>query len=80
MRRFFATQPERPSPNFTVALRSCAASTPEAKRHLSESVPFIRNSALPDHGMMLISFDEMSAIVSATPRLVPIDCAISYSA
>ena len=40
----------------------------------------MRKSALPDHGMMLISFDEMSAIVSATPRLVPIDCAISYSA
>ena len=52
-------------------------SVPEANRHLSESLPFIRYSELPDHGMMLISFDEINAIVSATPRLVPIDCAIS---
>ena len=29
---------------------------------------------------MLLSFDEMSAIVSDTPRLLPIACAISYSA
>ena len=36
-----------------------------------------RNSAQPDHGTIFDSFDEMSAIVSETPRLVPIDCAIS---
>ena len=29
------------------------------------------------HARMLLSFDEISAIVSDTPRLVPIDCAIS---
>ena len=29
---------------------------------------------------MLLSFDEMSAIVSATPRLLPMACAISYKA
>ena len=36
-----------------------------------------RNSAQVENGTRLLSFDEMSAIVSATPRLVPIDCAIS---
>ena len=34
----------------------------------------------PDHGTIFFSFEEISAMVSATPRLVPIDCAISYSA
>ena len=29
---------------------------------------------------MLLSFDEMSAIVSDTPRLLPMACAISYKA
>ena len=29
---------------------------------------------------MLLNLEEMSAIVSDTPRLLPIACAISYSA
>ena len=36
-----------------------------------------RNSAHALSGTRLLSFDATSAIVSATPRLVPIDCAIS---
>src|SRR6185295_2403234 len=68
VRRFLATHPASPSPSCTVVFRSCGASTPDAKRHLRVSPsPFSRNRALPDHGMMFISFDEMSAIVSATP-------------
>jgi hypothetical protein len=30
--------------------------------------------------MIIVSFEEISAMVSDTPRLVPIDCAISYKA
>jgi len=49
-----------------------------AKRHFNVSESsWWRNNAHPDHGMIFVSFAEMSAIVSATPRLVPIDCAIS---
>jgi hypothetical protein len=54
---------------------------PVANRHLSDFVSdCCRNSAQPDHGTIFESFDEISAIVSEMPRLVPIACAISYSA
>src|SRR3954454_24547681 len=77
VRRLRATQPERPWPTFIVALSSRGASTPAANRHLSESLSGLcRNSAQPDHDTIFHSFDEISAIVSDTPRLVPIDWAI----
>ena len=58
-----------------------SASTPVAKRQRSDSVSSLyRKSAQQENGTRLASFEEMSAIVSATPRLVPIACAISYSA
>ena len=73
-----ATQPERPCPTFSVELNSFGASTPAANRHFSESLSgWRRNSAQPDQETIFESFDEISAIVSETPRLVPIDCAIS---
>src|SRR2546423_15692326 len=81
VRRLRATQPESPWPTVIVALSSRGASTPAAKRHFNESVSGLwRNNAHPDHETIFDSFDEISAIVSETPRLVPIDCAISYSA
>lgn len=56
-------------------------STPVAKRQRSVSASSsYRNSAQPEKGTMLPSFDEMSAIVSDTPRLLPSACAISHSA
>src|SRR6185436_20408454 len=81
VRRFRATHPDNPWPDCSVAPRSFGASTPAAKRHLSVSLSgCCRKSAHPDHDTIFDSFDEMSAIVSETPRLVPIDCAISYNA
>src|SRR6266851_120703 len=81
VRSLRATQPDRPWPTFSVVLSSFGASTPTAKRHFSESVSgWWRKSEHPDHDTIFDSFDEISAIVSDTPRLVPIDCAISYSA
>src|SRR2546421_8831666 len=78
VRRLRATQPDSPWPIFNVTSSSFGASTPAAKRHLSESDSgWYRNSEQPDHETTFESFDEISAIVSATPRLVPIDCAIS---
>ena len=77
-RRFCATQPDSPCPIFSVAFNSLGASMPAANRHFSESVScWYRKSAEPDHETIFDSFDEMSAIVSDTPRLVPIDWAIS---
>src|SRR6185503_5395459 len=73
-----ATQPARPSPTAIVLFRSSLVPTPAVYRHLSvASSPWVRYSAQPDQGTIFVSFDEMRAIVSATPRLVPIDCAIS---
>ena len=81
VRRFRATQPERPSPTLTDAFNIFGTSTPAAKQHLSESRSGSwRKRAQPDHGMIFTSLDEMSVIVSETPRLVPMDWAISYSA
>ena len=80
VRRLRATQPERPWPTATVALSSRGASTPTAKRHFNVSSGCCRYSAQPDHGMIFVSLEEISAMVSDTPRLVPIDCAISYKA
>ena len=40
----------------------------------------MRNNAHELKGTRLLNFDAINAIVSATPRLVPIVCAISYSA
>src|ERR1043166_198141 len=81
VRRLRATQPDRPSPSLSVMFSSCVTSRPAAYRHFRASPSAVdRKSAHPDHGMIFESFDETSAIVSATPRLVPIDCAISYSA
>src|SRR3989441_8611573 len=78
VRRLRATQPDSPWPTLSVTFSSFGASTPEAKRHLSESDSgWYRNSEQPDHETTFESFDEISAIVSDTPRLVPIDCAIS---
>ena len=78
VRRLRATQPDSPWPTVIVAFSSRGASTPAANRHFSESPSgCCRNSAQPDHGTIFDSFDEISAIVSDTPRLVPIDCAIS---
>src|SRR5215475_8045676 len=78
VRRLRATQPDRPWPTFNVVFSSFGASTPAAKRHLSVSLSALcRNSAQHDHDTTFDSFDEMSAIVSDTPRLVPIDWAIS---
>src|ERR1700704_5382594 len=78
VRRLRATQPDSPYPTFSVAFSSFGASTPTAKRHFSESVSgWRRKSEQPDHDTIFDSFDEISAIVSDTPRLVPIDCAIS---
>ena len=58
-----------------------SASVPVAKRQRSVSVSSSkRNSAAHENGTRLLSFAEMSAIVSDTPRLVPIAWAISYSA
>ena len=56
-------------------------SMPVAKRQRSVSSSSLwRNSAQHEKGTRLLSFDEISAMVSATPRLVPIAWAISYSA
>ena len=55
-----------------------SASVPVANRQRSVSVSSsYRNSAAQENGTRLLSFAEISAIVSATPRLVPIACAIS---
>jgi hypothetical protein len=63
------------------AFNSRGASMPVANRHRSDFVSdCCRNRAQPDHGTIFESFDEISAIVSEMPRLVPIACAISYSA
>jgi hypothetical protein len=73
-----ATHPVGSSPTLIDALSSCGASTPVVNRHFSESLSdWCRKSAHPDHGTIFASFDEMSAIVSDTPRLVPMACAIS---
>src|SRR4030088_130104 len=78
VRRLRATHPDSPWPTFSVAFSSFGASTPVAKRHFSESLSgWCRKSAQPDQETTFESFDEISAIVSETPRLVPIDCAIS---
>ena len=78
IRRLFATQPDSPAPSRSVEFSSRGASTPAANRHFNVSVSALcRNSEQPDHGTSFDSFDEISAIVSSTPRLVPIDCAIS---
>ncbi len=51
---------------------------PVANRQRSvSSSSLYRNSAQHENGTRLLNFDEMSAIVSATPRLVPIAWAIS---
>jgi hypothetical protein len=58
-----------------------SASIPVAKRQRSVSISSLcRNSAQQENGTRLLSLDEISAIVSATPRLVPMACAISYNA
>jgi hypothetical protein len=81
VRRFLATQPVSPSPLFTEICWITSASTPVAKRHRSVSLSSLcRNSAQHENGTRLLSLDEISAIVSATPRLVPIAWAISYNA
>ena len=81
VRRLRATQPDSPSPTATVAFEQLRR-IDARRRSGSAAVPSgcCRNSAQPDHGMIFVSFDEISAIVSETPRLVPIDWAISYSA
>ena len=77
-RRLRATQPARPWPARTVMVPIASASTPVAKRQRSVSASSSnRNSAHAENGTRFDSFDEISAIVSATPRLVPIVCAIS---
>src|SRR5262245_28464734 len=82
VRRFRVTQLVSPLPlRIATAFSSLGASTPAAKRQRSVSPSgWNRKSAQPDHGTIFEIFDEISAIVSDTPRLVPIDCAISYSA
>src|ERR1019366_7267190 len=73
-----ATHPESPCPALSDTLSNFGASSPAAKRHFRPSFSgWCRNSAQPDHDTIFDSFDEISAMVSATPRLVPIDCAIS---
>src|SRR5512142_3392926 len=67
VRRLRATQPARPSPFFSVVSRSRVASGPEAKRQFSVSVSaWYRNRVQSLQGTRFVSFDEMSAIVSAT--------------
>ena len=80
-RRLRATHPVSPSPEWTETCWMISASTPVAnrQRRLSVSSSY-RNSAAHENGTRLLSFAVMSAIVSATPRLVPMACAISYSA
>src|SRR5437879_11185345 len=71
LRRFRVTQPARPSPFLMTRLSSLGASTPAAKRHRSVSLSWwYKNKVQADHGPMLVSFDEMSAIVYTTPRLL----------
>ena len=54
---------------------------PEANRQRSDSLSSSkRKSAAQENGTRLLSLAAMSAIVSDTPRLVPMACAISYSA
>src|SRR6185503_2495222 len=78
VRRLRATQPHSPWPDCSVTFSSFGASTPAEKRHFSVSLSgWCRKSEQPDHDTTFDSFDEISAIVSETPRLVPIDCAIS---
>ena len=80
-RRLRATQPIRPWPLLMTNCWMASASSPDAKRQRSVSVSSLyRNSAQQENGTMLLNFDEMSAIVSDTPRLLPMACAISYSA
>src|SRR5438477_9474980 len=68
VRRLRATQPARPVPFFSVRFNSFGASTPAANRHFSESASgWVRNKAHADQGTTLVSFDEMSAMVSAMP-------------
>ena len=58
-----------------------SASVPVAKRQRWVPISSIRrNSAQQEKGTRLLSLEAMSVIVSATPRLLPIACAISYSA
>src|SRR3954470_13405245 len=79
-RRFFATDPVNPWPTATLACSSRGASTPAAKRHSSRSASTsCRKSAHPAHGTSFEIFEEISAIVSDTPRLVPIAWAIGTS-
>src|SRR5262249_40174892 len=68
-----ATQADRSLATRISAFKRRGASMPVANRHLSDLVSdWCRKSAQPDHGTIFESFDEMSAIVSDTPRLVPI--------
>ena len=78
VRRLRATQPVNPSPLFTEICWMTSASIPVANRQRSvSSSSLCRNSAQHENGTRLLNFDEISAIVSATPRLVPIAWAIS---
>src|SRR5581483_5590377 len=71
------THPATPSPFLIVRSSSFGASTPAANRHFKVSLSALyRKSAHADQGTMFVSLVEMSAMVSATPRLVPIACAI----
>ena len=55
-------------------------STPAAKRHRTIPSSSATNSAQHEKGTSAVSLSAMSDIVSATPRLEPMACAISYSA
>ena len=50
--------------------------TSRRRRRTSVTPSVYRNSAQAENGTRFVSLDEISAIVSATPRLVPIVCAI----
>ena len=79
VRRFRATQPDSPSPTFSVRVqqpRRVDARREAALQRLRVGL-VQEQRATATTGTIFESFDEISAIVSATPRLVPIDCAIS---
>src|SRR5712691_5694775 len=70
VRRCLATHPDRPVPLFSVRFIRRAASAPAAYRQVTVSFDGVyRNSEQVVHGTMFATFDEMSAIVSTTPRL-----------
>ena len=71
-------QPTLPAPSGSISSRSIAASTPLASAQRTELAPStLRNSAQAEYGTSAPRREATRVKVSATPRLRPIDCAIS---